>query len=94
MAALDRMSRGDLEYAVQMLVGLVWELHRPYADSDGATLTDLLSQVGGETGAALQELVREWEGQFVNCPYKRCGARPHPAIGGQAYREEHYSIHA
>ncbi|MCD6282373.1 hypothetical protein J7J84_02045 [bacterium] len=59
MGALNVLSRGDLEYAVQMLIGLVWELHKPYADKNGATLTDLLSQAGGETGAALLALVSE-----------------------------------
>ena len=59
MGALDVLSRGDLEYAVQMLIGLVWELHKPYADKNGTTLTDLLSQAGGETGAALLALVSE-----------------------------------
>ncbi len=60
MKSLDSLSRDDLVYAIQMLIGIIEEMHRPQADPDyGLTLADLLGEIGGKTADSLISTARE-----------------------------------
>jgi hypothetical protein len=60
MRALDSLSRDELAYAINMLICLLEETHRPQADPDfGITLVDLLGEIGGKTADTLMDYARE-----------------------------------
>jgi hypothetical protein len=59
VTAFASLAPEEKEYAARMLLALVWELMKPYADGDSLTLVDQLSSIGGQTEVALKSLARD-----------------------------------